>query len=461
MTTSNDRATALAADEQKALVSRVSRHVIPLIFLGSVMSYLDRVNLGYAQFGLATDLGVTAAAYGLAAAVFFIAYCVCEIPSNILMERFGARVWMTRIMLSWGIVTVLTGFVQNETQLYIARFLLGLAEAGFFPGMVLYLTRWFRGRDRAVALSWLVIAQPVAFVIGGLTSGVILDHVRWFGLQGWQWVFVLTGVPAVLVGLLILRLLPDRPVKARWLTEREVTWLLRSIDAETVSETRHGLWAQLAALKSPRVLHLGLINFVFALGFYGFNLFVPLVLKQINPTYSATNIGLVAVVPYLFAIGGLLVFSRFGKRPTELRLLTTGLALVSTLGLAGVILLRAQPVPALVALTVAALAMFPFIPMFWAMSTVSLTRKESVVGIAGINTLSALGGFIGPYLVGRASSGATVTPGLLMPLVALVICTVLTAVWRGGKSAKRIEEVSAGVPRAGGAADAPLSTETR
>lgn len=417
-----------AADE--AMLRRVRKHVLPLIFLGSLMSYLDRVNLGYAQLGMAEDLGITAAAYGLAAAVFFIAYAAFEVPSNMMLARFGAHLWLARIMVTWGIITVITGFVQNETQLYIARFLLGVAEAGFFPGMILYITFWFRSRDRAVALATLVAAQPVAFLVGGLGSGYILDNVHWFGLDPWQWVFILTGIPAVIVGVLIVAYLPQSPLRVKWLTPGEATALQDSLDAEMGKSEKHTAREQLRAFKSLRVLHLALICCVTALGFYGFNLFVPLILKQLNPTFSATSIGHLAVIPYGCATIGLIVFSKLSKHITHIRAVNIALTLVSSTGVTGLILFRDQPRIALAFLTLMAISCFMFVPAFWALASAALPRTQAVVGFGVINTFSAMGGFFGPYIVGQAAIGTNVTGGLLAPLIALLTGTVLLLLWR-------------------------------
>lgn len=429
MTRKRTPLTSAATD--RSVLMRVGRRVLPLIFLGSLVSYVDRVNIGYAQLGMGKELGITAAAYGLAAAIFFVAYCVCEVPSNLLLAKFGARIWLARIMVSWGIVTILTGFVQDTTQLYIARFLLGIAEAGFFPGMILYITLWFRSRDRAIALGTLVAAQPVAFLVGGVGSGLILDHVHWFGLHSWQWVFLLTGIPAVVIGVLTFRLLPEAPQRVRWLKPDEAASLQDSLDAEMGKPEKHSVRAQLASLKSRRVLHLALINCVTALGFYGFNLFVPLILKQINPTYSATNIGLLAILPYGCATLGLIVYSMVAKHVTRVRLLNIVLTLVSATGISGIIVFRGNPEVALAFLTLMAISCFIFVPAFWSLASAALPRSQAVVGFGVVNSFSAIGGFLGPYIVGQAAVGTNVTGGLLAPLISLLLGTVLLVLWKG------------------------------
>nr|WP_272919472.1 MFS transporter [Amycolatopsis rubida] len=399
--------------------------------VGSLVAYVDRVNIGYAQLGMGAELGITAASYGLAAAIFFVAYFIFEVPSNILLARFGSRRWFARIMVSWGIVTVLTGFVHSTEWLYVARFALGLAEAGFFPGAVLYITKWYRAQDRARPLSYLVIAQPAAYLIGGATAGTILDHVHWLGQSPWRWIFFLSGIPAVAVGLVILKFLPERPADATWLDDTSRAWLVDAVGGEGVSEARrHGVRAQLAAFRNRRTFVLCAIEFVFSVGFYGFTLFVPLIIKQINPTYSATHIGFEAAIPYLCGMIGLMTLPRLGSTPGRLRYLGTGLSLFGTIGILGVILLREQPTPALISLSLAALVSFPFISVLWAIITHSLPKKHATVAFAAINSVGALAGFVGPYLVGQGSSGSTVTSGLLTPAIAMLLCTIFTAAFR-------------------------------
>ncbi|MEU2005055.1 MFS transporter [Rhodococcus sp. NPDC019627] len=422
--------TNLSGEERENVVGRVFRRILPLVFPIFILSYLDRVNLGYAQLGMGAELGITAAGYGLASAVFFISYFFFEVPSNMLAQRFGSRAWLTRIMISWGVITVFTGFVTNEHMLYVARFLLGVAEAGFLPAMVLYLTQWFRARDRAQAMAWLFLAHPIAFLLGGVIGGLILDHVHWLGLSPWQWVFILTGVPSVLFGFVTWKKLPESPASARWLSDRERRWLVRELDEEGGPSAEPGLRAQLAALLNGRVLYLSIALLTFGIGFYGFNLFVPLILKQINPDFSATNIGMAAIAPYACAALATLLLPKWANSPKRSLIAVTVLSFALALGLTGVIAFRHQPGLALVALTLAAIGSFAFLPLFWAMTTTTLSKTHAIVGVAVINSMANLGGFIGPYLVGKGTSGSTVTSGLLIPVISCVVCTVLLLFWK-------------------------------
>ena len=437
MSASSSIGVELSPPQQAATLRKVMLRVIPIVFVGYIMSYLDRVNLGFAQIGMGPELGITAAAYGTAAAIFFIAYFFFEVPSNLLLAKLGARIWLTRIMLSWGVITILTGFVNSEPMLYLARFLLGVAEAGFFPGILLYLTFWFRGKERATALGWLIFAQPIAFVIGGVVGGLILDHIHWFDLSPWRWVFILTGIPTLIVGVILFRVLPDSPQQAKWLNDAERNWITRSIAEERkgAATATHTAREQLRALLDRKVLHLAAAHLTFAIGSYGFNLFLPLVLKQINPDYSSTNIGLVSVVPYLFGSIALMLSARIAQNPRWHRLITLGPAVLAGLGLAGVVAFRHDPSLALIAASLTAIGIFGFLPAFWALVTGGLPSMYAAVGIAAINSIGNLGGFIGPYLVGQGASGSEVTAGLVVPIVGFFVSAALILIWRAPRQA--------------------------
>jgi len=395
-----------------------------------ILAYLDRVNLGYAQLGMGTQLGITAAGYATASSIFFIAYFFFEVPSNMLAQRFGSRIWLTRIMLTWGAITIVTAFVTNIHMLYVCRFLLGVAEAGFLPAMVLYLTVWFRGKDRAQAMAWLFLAHPLAFLLGGVIGGLILDHVHWLGLSPWQWVFILTGVPSVLFGFVVWKKLPTAPQSVSWLSEQESNWLVQELEDEGGPAAEPGLREQLSALLNGRVLYLSIALLTFGVGFYGFNLFVPLILKQINPDFSATNIGMAAVIPYACACIATVLLPRWANTQNRTLVAMIILAFALGMGLVGVIIFRQQPNLALLALTFCGIGAFAFLPLFWAMTTITLTKTHAIVGVAVINSMSNLGGFLGPYLVGKNISGTTVTTGLFVPVISCAICVVFLLFWK-------------------------------
>ncbi|MET7319602.1 MFS transporter [Streptomyces sp. NPDC005549] len=435
---------SLTESEKRRVVRRVIRRLLALLMPMYVVTYIDRINIGFAQLDMGEHLGITAAGYGVAAGLFFIGYCFFEIPSNMLAERFGSRQWLTRILLTWGTLTVLTGFVADLFQLNVLRFLVGAAEAGFLPVIMLYLRRWIPSRYMVKVMSWLFVTNPLAFLVGGLVGGLIIDHADWFGLNPWQWVFIITGVPSVIFGFITWKLLPDAPRKVSWLSTRETDWLESELASEDAVEAEPGLKAQLAALRHVRVLYLGLAFLTFAIGQYGLNLFVPLILRQFNPDYSATNIGFAASIPYAVAAIALIVLPQWANASRRNFVTLACLPFFMVGGLIGVMRLQNEPLPALIALTVAVTASFTIIPLYWAMASTSLNRTLAVVGVAMINSLANLGGFIGPYLVGQDTSGEQVTTGLIGPLLSCIVCGVLIILWPIVR--RRTEQRSATAP---------------
>ncbi|MCA1188838.1 MULTISPECIES: MFS transporter [unclassified Saccharopolyspora] len=416
-----------AADGElgRRTVRKVSSRILPIVGLLYVFNYMDRANISYAQLGMQHELAITTATFGVAASIFFLVYVLFEIPSNMIMKRVGARLWLARIAITWGLVTVLTGFVQNVPQLYGARILLGIAEAGLFPGLLLYMTMWFRTGERGRAIAALALAQPIAMVLGSLTGGFILDHVQWFGLSGWRWVFILQGAPALLLGALTLLYLPNLPSQARFLTKAESAWLEREISAEYRSEEPETFLGQLRILKDRKVLYLAVANLFAACGLYGFTFFLPQIISQLDPSYSATNIGVLGAVPFLVGAVGMLLVARNSDRTGERRGHVVALMLLAAAGLAGTIWFRQDPVPALVCLSMVAVGVLGYMAPYWAMAARVLSREHTAVGLAAINSIAALGGFLGPYVIGINAGEGNVSLGLYFPIGCLVVCAVL------------------------------------
>ncbi|MEW2353257.1 MFS transporter [Spirillospora sp. NPDC029432] len=413
------------ADIGARTVRRVSTRILPIVGLLYVFNYMDRSNISYAQLGMEHELAITAATFGTASAIFFLAYVVFEIPSNMIMKRVGARVWLARIAISWGIMTAITGFVHSVTQLYIARILLGVAEAGLFPGLLLYMTLWFRAGERGRAIAALALAQPIAMILGSLTGGLILDHVHWFDLSSWRWVFILQGAPAVILGVIVLFYLPDRPAKARFLSEEESTWLTTEIDKEYTREKEHGPLAELKVIRDPKIIYLAVANFFAACGLYGFTFFLPQIVKQMDPSYSATNIGFLGAIPFLVGAVGMLVVARTSDRTGERRGHVIALMLLAALGLTGTVQFRHDPVPALICLSMVAVGVLGYLAPYWAMASRLLSQEQTAVGLAAINTIAALGGFFGPYVIGKNATVDDATAGLFFPIGCLVVCAVM------------------------------------
>lgn len=442
----------LDAEDPAALGSRVTRKVtyriFPIVGLLYVFNYMDRSNISYAQLGMEHELGITTATFGAVAAIFFLAYVVLEIPSNMMLKKVGARLWLARIAISWGLVTVVTGFVHSVTHLYVARIALGVAEAGLFPGLLLYLTFWYRGRERGRAIAMLALAQPIAMILGSMTGGWILDHVHWADMSGWRWVFILQGAPAILIGLVTLVWLPDRPSDARFLTPVESRWLQSEIDKEYTDGPGHKetVRDQLRAMKNRKVLYLAFANFFAACGLYGFSFFLPKIVQQLDPSYSATNIGLLGTIPYLVGAAGMLLVARNSDRTGERRLHVIALMLLGAVGLFGTIVFRHDPVPAMICLSLVAIGVLGYMAPYWALAARVLPREQTAVGLAGINSIAALGGFFSPYIIGKNATADDVTVGLYFPIVCLVVCAVLLAFLK--------------VPRDRQPADAPAAPTT-
>lgn len=419
---------ARPAVDGASVLTKVKRSILPVAFLLYMFNYMDRASIGYAQLDMSTDLGIDLATYGTIAAIFFVAYTVLEIPSNIIMKKVGARIWMARIGITWGIVTILTGFVQNTTQLWIARIALGVAEAGLFPGLLLFMTFWFVTQDRSRAIARFSLAQPVALLIGSATAGLILDHVDWFGLNGWRWVFILQGIPPVAVGIWVLLFLADRPSKARWLTKDESDYLEGEISKEYRAEDDGHLDISLDAIKDPKILYLAFINLLYAVGLYGMTFFLPQIVAQLNPDYSSTNIGLVGAIPYVCGAVAMILVARYSDLLGNRKGLVMGCLAVAVLGLVVTMVFRESPDLGLIGLCLLAIGVFSYLGPFWALASEALTRAQTAVGLATINAIAAAGGFFGPYVIGKTSAADDVIFSLIFPAICMAVAIVLL-VW--------------------------------
>src|SRR6266436_4677439 len=280
-------------------IQKVRLRILPFVFLLYVVSYLDRINIGFAALTMNKELGITSQQFGLLAGIFFFGYFFFEIPSNLLLHKIGARIWIARILITWGAVAMLTGFVHTVHQLYVARFLLGLAEAGYFPGIILYLTYWFRQREQAQAIALFLTGMPVTSILGAPISGFILDRVHWLGVSSWRWLLILEGIPAVVCGVLTYFLLPSRPAEAKFLTQNEKDWITQELKQE--ESQKHGTHqiSAIQALTNGRVWHLACIGFTLNIGMYSLTFWMPQFVKSLSSLYSNTKIGLLVMIPYL------------------------------------------------------------------------------------------------------------------------------------------------------------------
>ncbi|MET3934672.1 ACS family tartrate transporter-like MFS transporter [Arthrobacter sp. OAP107] len=418
---------AKTAVDRKAVIRKVRRTILPVAFLLYAFNYMDRSSISYAQLTMGKELGVDVATYGAIAAIFFIAYVVLEVPSNMILAKVGARLWLARIAITWGLVTIGTGFVYNVTQLYIARILLGVAEAGLFPGLILFLTYWFLNHDRGRAIGAMALAMPVALIIGSLSGGFILDHANWFGLSSWRWIFILQGLPPVLLGIWLLLTLADRPRKAKWLKADEKEWLEGAIAEEyaAMPEEKHDNASELRALRNPKILYLGLINALAGVATYGMTFFLPQVVSQLNPSYSPTNIGIFGAIPYVCGAIVMLLLVRYADISGRRKFIVLACFATAIIGLIMTAVFRGSPLLGMIGLILLACGVIGNIPTYWALISEVLTKRQAVVGIAVINALASAGGFFGPFLIGKLATPGDTIVGMTVPMVALALAFVL------------------------------------
>ncbi|WP_413251334.1 MFS transporter [Tomitella gaofuii] len=390
-----------AGNQCSAIRSRAYRkigmRIIPLLFLSYVVNFLDRVNVGIAQLQMSEDLGFSAAVYGLGAGIFFIGYFCFEIPSNLLLRRFGARIWIARIMISWGVLSGLVMFTQTAWQFYLIRFLLGVAEAGFFAGVILYLTYWYTNARRARATAYFFTAVAVSGVVGGLVSGWILEALDGVGgLHGWQWMFLLEALPAVLLGIIVLGLLPSTPDQAKWLTDDEKEAVQGDLSTENSVKPVHSTWS---GLKDGRVLLLSAIYFCFVLGSYGIAFWMPQIIRQAGAT-SLLEVGLLSAIPWGVAIVVMVLGSKSSDRTRKRRLHSGGAAVLGAAGLLIVVAAEDSLTATMIGLVVATAGVFTALPLFWSLPTSFLATGAAAVGLATINSIGNLGGFASNYIMG-------------------------------------------------------------
>jgi ACS family tartrate transporter-like MFS transporter len=375
-----------------AIVRKAALRLVPFMGLLYVVSFLDRVNVGYAALTMNADIGLSATAFGAGAGIFFLGYFVFEIPSNLIMQRVGARMWMARILITWGLVSAAMAAVREPLTFFAARFALGVAEAGFFPGMILYLTYWFPDQVRGRIIGWFMLAIPVSNVIGGPVSTLLLDHPL-PGLAGWQTMFLVEGIPAMLLGVVVLAWLPDRPASAPWLTpdERDVLEQLASRPSARSARLADGLL-------DGRVWLLALVYFGLVIGLYGLGFWAPQIIKAMG-TSSNTTIGLLSAIPYLVAGVCMVAWGRHSDATGERRWHLVIPAWIGAAGFAASAFI-ANPALSLAALTAGAIGIYAALPVFWTLPTALLSGTAAAGGIALVNSLGNLGGYLGPFAVG-------------------------------------------------------------
>jgi len=418
---------------ERRLIRKVTVRLVPFLGLLYLINYLDRVNLGFAALTMNGDLGLSAAAYGLGAGLFFIGYFFFEVPSNIILHRVGARVWIARIMVTWGLVASATAFIQGEISFYVVRVLLGVAEAGFFPGIILYLTYWFPRAQRAKIVALFFLAVPLSSVIGSPLSTLLIQNgngVLGFD-AGWRFMFFVEGVPAVLLGVLVLALLPSRPGQAKWLTEQEIS----ALEARIVEEEAREVPVR-AALIDPRVTALSVIYFGIVYGLYVLAFFLPQVIKgfqkQFQVTFSLVEIGLITAVPYAVASVAMVLWARHSDRTGERAGHVAIAAFVGAVAIAAALYMN-SPLLVMVCITVCAIGVYSAIPVFWQLPNAFLTGVGAAAGIGLINSFGNLSGFLGPYLTGWLQGlTGSFRPGLWVVAGFMVLAGVIALSLRAG-----------------------------
>jgi len=406
-------------------IRKLRIRILPFVFLLFVVALLDRVNIGFAALTMNRELAITSQQYGLIFGIFFFGYFFFEIPSNLLLHKIGARVWMARILISWGIVAMLTGLVQTVHQMYGARFLLGLAEAGYFPGMALYLTYWFPQREQARALALFMTAIPVTTILGAPVSGLILDHVHWLGVSSWRWLLILEGAPAIFGGVLTYFLLPGGPQEAKFLTEEEKEWIRAELGREERQKLEQRQYSAVQALTSGRVWHLVLTYFGMTMSNYALQSWTPQLVKSLSSLYSNSTIGLLVTIPNLAGLAAMIVVSRNSDRQLERR---WHVAIPAIVAAGALVLLGAtrSPFYSLTLLSLLAAGLYSTFGPFWALPSEFLTGYSAAAGIALINSVGNLGGFAGPYMIGAiATRTESLYGGLALAGVSLFVSATL------------------------------------
>lgn len=405
-----------------AVLRKVAWRLVPFLGLGYFFAFLDRVNVGFAALTMNADIGLSAAAYGFGAGIFFIGYVLFEVPSNVILARVGARIWIARIMISWGLLSAAMALVEGPTSFYLLRFLLGVAEAGFFPGIIYFLSCWFPSAYRARILGAFMVAIPLSGVLGAPLSTQLLG-LAGFGLAGWQWMFILEGLPAALLGLAALRYLRDRPADAEWLEPHEREWL----DAELAREgpaAAHvpGVGRVLA---NPVVWLFGLAYFGIIVGFYGYNFWLPQMVKSLG-ALSNVEVGLLLMIPSALAGIVMVAWGLHSDRSGERRRHAALPALLAAVALAASATLQGLPVAAIVALIVAGIGAFSALPVFWTLPAARLTGPAAAAGIALVNSIGNVGGFVGPSLIGQVKEATgSFAPALWLLAAAMAVAAVI------------------------------------
>lgn len=412
------------------IIRKITLRIIPFILILYMVNFIDRVNLGFAALTMNQDLGITPVVFGLVSGVFFVGYILFEYPSNRVMERVGAKIWIPRILITWGLVVVLLSLARSAFDVGLLRLLLGIAEAGFYPGIVLYLSYWFPSRDLARCLSYLYAAQIVAVIIGAPLSTMILDNISWFGLASWRWLFILEGLPAIILGFVAYRYLINHPEEAPWLHPQEKTWLTGVIRAEHESEgvpTKKSLSFFYTKVWFHR---LWLAFFLEMCAGYAIVFWLPQIIHSFHITASHTMTGLLSTIPYIGALCAMILWARHSDKTGERKYHLIIPWICAAIGLFCDAWMK-DPVFSLFFLTIATMGIYAGIPVFWAYVTDRMKRIDASGGIALVNATATLGGFVGPTLMGLfvSASGDVDAVTALVTFSGFMVLSALLMAW--------------------------------
>ncbi len=402
------------------MLRRARRRFIPLAFACYVVAYVDRVNVGFVATQLQAELGMSATGYGLAAGLFFLGYCLFEVPSNLVLERVGARIWIARIMIGWGLVSMATMFVWSEASFMAARVILGIAEAGFFPGMVLFLTYWFPASERAKTGALFMMAAPVSVIIGAPISTSILHLDGFMGLHGWQWLFLIEGLPAVALGFVVLAMMTDRPEDARWLAPDDRAWLARTMSEERAARQAAGRSRASDSFVNPQLWLLCGVFFLNSIVNYGMFLWLPKLLEDVTGA-EGYLLSTITAVPFVAALLAMVVVGGASDRSGERRRYVAGCALTTAVGLVMAVVFQQHMWLLVVGFAVSQMALRSLAGVFWAMPPALLGGAAAAAGIGLINAIGNLGGFVGPTLIGRLYDATGGYSGGLLALTGVLV----------------------------------------
>jgi ACS family tartrate transporter-like MFS transporter len=407
------------------LARKVRRHLLPLLFVIYVVAYLDRINVGFAALDMNRELGLSSEQYGLLSGIFFWGYFLFEVPSNLVLHRTGARTWIARILVSWGLIAALTGLAHSALQLYVARFFLGAAEAGCFPGILYYLTYWFPQRQQAQAVGLFLASLPTASIIGGPLSGWIMDHVHYFGMSGWRWLLILEGLPAIVCGLLTYRFLPDRPKDAWFLGEDEKRRIETDLGAEAAAKPHGAELSVSRTLTHPRILHLAATHFLALMGLYITGFWLPQSIKSVAEGYSNTVIGLLVMIPSAVSLLTMVLVSRHSDERNERYLHAALPLLIAAIGLYFV---GAAPslTSRMILWCVVAAGIASYLGPFWSCPSELLSGRSAASALAFINSVGSLGSFFALAIIGSiANRTGNPRAGFQAVAIALALAALL------------------------------------